>query len=141
MSKSTIRSALFAIAVSSTTLSWSATADAQWLKYPTAGVPRTVDGKPNLLAPSPRTPDGKPDFTGIWLTNNTNCAPSPDPEVLVCGTELPMGKEGINMGGKPARIALPAVAGSAREEADSRGLQAVDGDVAPAARHQCRARG
>ena len=97
MSTSTIRSALFAIAVGST-LSWSATAYAQWLKYPTAGVPRTVDGKPNLSAPSPRTPDGKPDFTGIWLTNNTNCAPSPDPEVLVCGTELPMGKEGINMG-------------------------------------------
>ncbi len=68
------------------------------MKYPTAGVPRTTDGKPNLSAPSPRTPDGKPDFTGIWLTNNTNCAPSPDPEVLVCGTELPMGKEGINMG-------------------------------------------
>jgi hypothetical protein len=97
MSKSIIRSALFAIAVSAI-LSWSATVFAQWLKYPTAGVPTTGDGKPNLSAPAPRTPDGKPDFSGIWLTDNTNCARSPDPEVLVCGAELPMGKEGINMG-------------------------------------------
>ena len=34
---------------------------AQWLHYPTAGIPRTPDGKPNLAAPVPRTPDGKPD--------------------------------------------------------------------------------
>lgn len=39
---------------------------AQWLKFPTPGVPRTADGKPNLAAPAPRTPDGKPDFSGVW---------------------------------------------------------------------------
>ena len=39
---------------------------AQWLHYPTAGVPRLPDGKPNLSAPAPKTPDGKPDFSGIW---------------------------------------------------------------------------
>jgi hypothetical protein len=39
---------------------------AQWLKYPTAGLPRTADGKPDLAAPSPRTADGKPDITGLW---------------------------------------------------------------------------
>lgn len=39
---------------------------AQWLDYPTPGVPRLPDGKPNLFAPAPRTPDGKPDLTGIW---------------------------------------------------------------------------
>lgn len=43
-----------------------ALAPAQWLKYPTAGVPRTADGKPNLAAPAPRAADGKPDFSGIW---------------------------------------------------------------------------
>jgi hypothetical protein len=43
-----------------------ATAHAQWLNYPTRGVPRTADGKPDLDAPAPRTADGKPDFTGIW---------------------------------------------------------------------------
>ncbi len=39
---------------------------AQWLKYPTPGIPRTPDGKPNLSAPAPRTSDGKPDFSGVW---------------------------------------------------------------------------
>ena len=38
---------------------------AQWIKFPTAGIPRTADGKPDLNAPTPRTPDGKPDFSGI----------------------------------------------------------------------------
>jgi hypothetical protein len=40
---------------------------AQWLTYPTPGMPRAADGKPNLAAPAPRTPDGKPDLTGVWL--------------------------------------------------------------------------
>jgi len=39
---------------------------AQWPSYPTPGVPRTADGKPNLSAPAPKTPDGKPDLTGLW---------------------------------------------------------------------------
>ena len=39
---------------------------AQWVKYPTAGVPRTRDGKPDLGAACPRTADGKPDFSGLW---------------------------------------------------------------------------
>ena len=39
---------------------------AQWLKYPTPGIPRTRDGKPNLTAPAPRAADGKPDLSGIW---------------------------------------------------------------------------
>jgi len=38
----------------------------QWLDYPTPGIPRTPDGKPNLAAPAPRTADGKPDLSGIW---------------------------------------------------------------------------
>jgi hypothetical protein len=38
----------------------------QWLNYPTPGIPRLPDGKPNLSAPAPRTPDGKPDLSGIW---------------------------------------------------------------------------
>src|SRR3984885_13512696 len=39
---------------------------AQWPAYPTPGVPKTADGKPNLTGPAPRTPDGKPDLSGIW---------------------------------------------------------------------------
>ena len=41
-------------------------ASAQWLNYPTPGIPRTADGKPNLTGAAPRMPDGKPDFTGMW---------------------------------------------------------------------------
>jgi len=41
-------------------------APAQWLNYPTPGIPRTADGKPNLAAPAPRTADGKPDLSGVW---------------------------------------------------------------------------
>jgi len=39
---------------------------AQWLNYPTAGIPRTPDGKANLSALAPKTADGKPDLSGIW---------------------------------------------------------------------------
>jgi hypothetical protein len=49
-------------------LTMSASLSAQWLGYPTPGIPRTPDGKPNLSAPAPRTADGKPDISGLWLT-------------------------------------------------------------------------
>jgi len=43
-----------------------APAAAQWIDFPTPGIPRLADGKPNLGAPAPRTADGKPDLSGIW---------------------------------------------------------------------------
>jgi hypothetical protein len=43
-----------------------ATGFGQWLRYPTEGVPRKADGKPDLSSPTPRLPDGKPDLSGIW---------------------------------------------------------------------------
>jgi hypothetical protein len=54
----------------------SVSVSAQWLKYPTAGVPRASDGKPDLTAPAPRTADGKPDLSGMWdIEHNRPCPP------------------------------------------------------------------
>src|SRR5437868_10150420 len=55
-----------------------ATAYAQWINYPTAGVPRTKDGKPNLSAPAPRAADGKPDLSGMWIIGDA----LPCPQIL-----------------------------------------------------------
>lgn len=52
------RSALLLVAVTSVY--------AQWIHYPTPGMPRTANGKPNLAGPAPRTRDGKPDLSGLW---------------------------------------------------------------------------
>ena len=43
---------------------------AQWMKYPTAGMPRTKDGKPDMKAAAPKTKDGHPDFSGLWSAPN-----------------------------------------------------------------------
>jgi len=75
---------------------------AQWLKYPTAGIPRTADGKPDLKAPTPRTRDGKPDFSGMWLTADGPPCPqkTSGQDFIECGIELPISVLGFNIGVK-----------------------------------------
>ena len=51
--------------------SFSRSATGQWLNYPSPGIPRTPDGKPNLSAPAPRSQDGKPVLDGIWFIDDT----------------------------------------------------------------------
>jgi hypothetical protein len=43
-----------------------APAMAQWIDFPTPGIPRLADGKPDMGAVAPRSGDGKPDLSGIW---------------------------------------------------------------------------
>ena len=70
-------------------------ASAQWLHYPTPGVPRLPNGQPNLAAPAPRTTDGKADLSGIWQLEAA-CPPGG------CG-DYPGAPEFANMGAKLRR--------------------------------------
>jgi hypothetical protein len=53
------------------TIALASLASAQWIDYPTPGIPRTPDGKANLSAPVPRASDGHPDLTGLWQRQRT----------------------------------------------------------------------
>lgn len=57
-----------------------ATLAAQWIKYPTPGVPRLPDGSVNVNAPAPKA-NGRPDFSGLWtgatLLADPACAGKP----------------------------------------------------------------
>jgi hypothetical protein len=67
---------------------------AQWLHYPTAGVPRKADGKPDLTAPAPRLPDGRPDLSGIWHVANRIPCTSEINRFVPCGLNIGTGLHG-----------------------------------------------
>jgi len=75
---------------------------AQWLNYPTPGIPRLPGGKPNLTAPAPRAPEGKPDLSGIWglpCPIGTNAANGFEGQPNVyCATEVAVPPEFANIG-------------------------------------------
>lgn len=48
-----------------------AMAPAQWLDFPTKGIPRLANGKPDLSAATPRLPNGKPDLSGMWVADDS----------------------------------------------------------------------
>jgi hypothetical protein len=82
----------------------SASLSAQWLDYPTPGVPRTPDGKPNLSAPTPRTADGKPDLSGVWAVQGSNYVKGTgERDANTAGTNRPIGDVALDTGDLYAR--------------------------------------
>src|SRR5256714_6220300 len=69
----------------------------QWLRYPTEGIPRKPDGKPDFAAPAPRLPDGHPDLSGIWHAAQARQCVNRAGDSVPCGTEI---------GGAPPRGGL-----------------------------------
>ena len=84
MKKASLAAILLAIACTA--------ASAQWLNYPTPGVPKKADGSPDLAAPTPRAPDGKPDLSGLWELEKNNPCP---PEGCV---DMEISREFVNLG-------------------------------------------
>jgi len=82
----------------------SSPAHAQWIRYPSFGVPKKPNGTPNLTAPTPRLPGGKPDFSGLWHTASINkCNPVTG---QFCSTEIGGSPLALDLG-KDMRGGLP----------------------------------
>jgi hypothetical protein len=91
---------------------WSLAVAAQWVAYPTPGIPRTADGRPNLTAPAPKTADGKPDLSGIWQTTsgkwlNNLAADGVDVPFTPQSRALFQARQDANGRGRPSERCLP----------------------------------
>lgn len=73
------------------------TLSAQWMHYPTAGVPTLANGKPDLSAPAPRVAGGKPDLSGIWIDSDAMLDPS-CPPAEGCIRQEPLPLRAANIG-------------------------------------------
>ena len=90
-----------------------------------SGLPKTADGKPNLLGGrkirSPRTPDGRPDFSRHLAHRQHQLRPLSGSRGADLRLGTSDGQGGHQFRREPSgRTALPTVAGTAREEADRR---------------------
>ncbi len=82
-------------------------AHAQWLNFPTPGIPRTRDGKPNLTAPAPRALDGKPDLSGVWRHEIT--PPAELRRLFGAAIEVCQQSGGAGNGELPPITSVPAI--------------------------------
>jgi hypothetical protein len=64
---------------------------AQWLHYPTAGLPKGPDGKPKLDGPAPRSADGHPDLSGLWSSEKKPCPPAGCADMMINDQFLDIG--------------------------------------------------
>jgi hypothetical protein len=79
----------------------------QWLRYPTEGIPRKPDGKPDFTAPAPRLSDRHPDLSGIWHAAQPRQCLNPAGGSVPCGTEIGGSPLGGNLGRNLPGSALP----------------------------------
>jgi hypothetical protein len=91
---------------------------AQWPNYPTPGVPKGPDGKPDLTGPVPRTADGHPDLSGIWtiagrprptptdgsIPGQLPLSPPPPPAPPAAGATPTPPAGGIGLGPRPPGV-------------------------------------
>lgn len=64
------------------------TLHAQWVHYPTPGIPRTSNGALNRDAPAPKSIDGRPDLSGMWEAERTRPCPPGGCDDMMIGEQF-----------------------------------------------------